>query len=95
MVGAHDYKEEMLDTLDRSDPRDISMFSPPIVYLNQEAGDLNWSQNLISTSESRFSTFSTPVPFSCQKCKSWLSLTQHLPGCTHRGDFLHVPPQRR
>lgn len=46
MIGSHDYKEEMQDTLDRSDTRDFSVFSPPIVTASQRK-----SEEQLSTAE--------------------------------------------
>ena len=46
MMGTHDYKEEMHDTLERSDTRDNSMFSPPIVIDSKHIDDSLTSPDL-------------------------------------------------
>ncbi|KAF6018199.1 C3orf67 [Bugula neritina] len=47
-LGSHDYKEEMKDTLERSDNREQTMFSPPIFIASQNRSDGSFSTSGLS-----------------------------------------------
>lgn len=52
-VPVHDYGEEMQDTLERSDTRDNSMFSPPIVIASQRKSEEQLNSSYLSRSNKK------------------------------------------
>ncbi|XP_067933834.1 protein CFAP20DC-like [Watersipora subatra] len=48
VIGSHDYKEEMRDTLERSDTRDLTVFSPPISLTQKQSVELSTTELSLS-----------------------------------------------
>lgn len=48
VIGSHDYKEEMRDTLERSDTRDLTVFSPPISLTQKQSVELSTAELSLS-----------------------------------------------
>jgi len=63
-LGSHDYKEEMKDTLERSDNREHTMFSPPIFIASQNRSDGSFSTSGLSLPAYRgeYTVYSLSLP---------------------------------
>lgn len=68
IMGTHDYKDEMHDTLERSDTRDNSVFSPPIV--DRSADNLAHSDLSLSLNNSKSKSSTSHVVMVDTSC-SW------------------------